>query len=146
MLESLLDKIAGLQACNFIKKILQERCFPVNFARILRTAFLQNTSGRIFWLFYILKKNKIDTNECRFSHIAKSAPRNQFNVKRIQQKVLIQPQMNRQKQPSELFLKESFENSTARKTTVLESLFHKVAGLQVCNFIMKRPRHKCFPV
>ena len=146
MLESLLDKIAGLQACNFIKKILQERCFPVNFARILRTAFLQNTSGRIFWLFYILKKNKIDTNESRFSHIAKSAPRNQFNVKRIQQKVLIQPQMNRQKQPSELFLKESFENSTARKTTVLESLFHKVAGLQVCNFIMKRPRHKCFPV
>ena len=59
MLESLLDKIAGLQACNFIKKILQERCFPVNFARILRTAFLQNTSGRIFWLFYILKKTRL---------------------------------------------------------------------------------------
>ena len=32
--------------CNFIKKRLQRRCFPVNIANILRT-FLQNTSSRL---------------------------------------------------------------------------------------------------
>ena len=29
MLESLLIKVAGLKTCNFIKKRLQHRCFPV---------------------------------------------------------------------------------------------------------------------
>ena len=120
--------------------------FSCKFCENFKNSFFAKHIRENILAFLYLKKNKIDTNECRFSHIAKSAPRNQFNVKRIQQKVLIQPQMNRQKQPSELFLKESFENSTARKTTVLQSLFNKVAGLQTYNFIMKRPRHKCFPI
>ena len=38
MLESLFDKVAGVQA--FIKKRPQHRCFPVNVAKLLRTAFL----------------------------------------------------------------------------------------------------------
>ena len=29
----------GLQACNFIRKRLQQRCFPVNIAKFLRTGF-----------------------------------------------------------------------------------------------------------
>ena len=29
---------------------------------------------------------------------------------------------------------------------MLESLFTKAAGLNACNFIKKRPRHRCFPV
>ena len=33
MLESLFNKLAGLQACNFIKKRLQHRRFPVNFVK-----------------------------------------------------------------------------------------------------------------
>ena len=33
-----------------------------------------------------------------------------------------------------------------RKKPVLESLFNKVAGIQVCNFIKKRLRHRCFPL
>ena len=33
-----------------------------------------------------------------------------------------------------------------RKTPVLESLFHNVAGLKVCNFIKERLQHRCFPV
>ena len=37
MLESLFNKVTGLQACNFTKKRLQYRRFPVNIA-ILRTA------------------------------------------------------------------------------------------------------------
>ena len=36
------------KACNFIKKYLWHRCFPVSFAESLRTPFLQNTSGRLF--------------------------------------------------------------------------------------------------
>ena len=33
-----------------------------------------------------------------------------------------------------------------RKTPVLESLFSKVTGPKVCNFIKKRLQHKCFCV
>ena len=40
------NKVAGLQACSFIKKRLQQRCFAV---KLLRTAFLKNTSGGCFW-------------------------------------------------------------------------------------------------
>ena len=41
-MESLFNKIAGLQACNFIKKRLQQRCFLVNIAKFLRTPILRN--------------------------------------------------------------------------------------------------------
>ena len=33
-----------------------------------------------------------------------------------------------------------------RKTPVLKSLFSKVATLEACNFIKKRPQHRYFPV
>ena len=33
-----------------------------------------------------------------------------------------------------------------RKIPVLESLFNKVARLKTCNFIKKRPQHRCFLV
>ena len=38
MLEFLFNKVAGLQAYNFIKKRLQHRCFAVNIAKFLRIA------------------------------------------------------------------------------------------------------------
>ena len=41
MLKSLFNKVAGLKACNFVKKRLQHRCFPVNIAKCLRTAFFK---------------------------------------------------------------------------------------------------------
>ena len=37
-LESLFNKVTGLQPCNFIKKRLQLRYFPLNIATFLRTA------------------------------------------------------------------------------------------------------------
>ena len=37
MLDSLFNKAAGLQACNFIKTRLHHKCFPVNIAKVLRT-------------------------------------------------------------------------------------------------------------
>ena len=39
VLESNFSKVAGLICCNFIKKRLLHRCFPVKFAKFLRTLF-----------------------------------------------------------------------------------------------------------
>ena len=48
MTEPFFNKVAGVrpQAYYFIKKVDGHRCFPVNFAKFVRTPFLQNTSGR----------------------------------------------------------------------------------------------------
>ena len=37
-------------------------------------------------------------------------------------------------------------SQSLQETPVLKSLFRKVAGLKVCNFIKKRPQRKCFLV
>ena len=44
---------AVASACNFIKKRLQHRCFPVKFAKFLRLPFLWNTSGSCFYILVI---------------------------------------------------------------------------------------------
>ena len=36
LLESLFNKVAGLQGCNFIAWRLQQRCLPVEFTELLR--------------------------------------------------------------------------------------------------------------
>ena len=41
------NKVAGLRSSTLFKKIPWHRCFPVNFAKFLRTSFSQNTSGRL---------------------------------------------------------------------------------------------------
>ena len=38
------NKVAGLQPCNFIKERLQRKCFPVNFAKFLKTPILKDIS------------------------------------------------------------------------------------------------------
>ena len=43
----LLNKVAGLMPVTLLKKRLCHRCFPVNFAKFLRTPFSQNTSERL---------------------------------------------------------------------------------------------------
>ena len=40
VLESLFTTVAGLQVCNFVKKRLQQRYFPLNFAEFFRTPIL----------------------------------------------------------------------------------------------------------
>ena len=43
--QSLADVLQNrCQACNFIQKRLQQRCFSIKFTESLRTLFLQNTS------------------------------------------------------------------------------------------------------
>ena len=46
-----LNKNAGLQSWNFIKKRLQHRFFPVNIAKFLRTPVLENICERLFERF-----------------------------------------------------------------------------------------------
>ena len=43
------NKVAGLRSATLLKKKLWHRCFPVNFAKFLRTPLVQNTStsGRL---------------------------------------------------------------------------------------------------
>ena len=41
------NKVAGLSSATLLKKRLWHRCFPVNFAKFLRTHFSQNTSERL---------------------------------------------------------------------------------------------------
>ena len=43
-----LNKVIGLEACDFIKKRLQHRCFPVNIAKFLRTAILKNINMLLY--------------------------------------------------------------------------------------------------
>ena len=63
VLKSLFNKVAGHQNCNFIKKRLQQRCFPVKFSKLLRTLFLQNMSHRTcsVKLFLFLSPYSSDT-------------------------------------------------------------------------------------
>ena len=42
-----LNKVAGVRPATLLKKRLRQRCFPVNFAKLIRTSFLQNTSGQL---------------------------------------------------------------------------------------------------
>ena len=56
----LFNKVAGLRPAALFKKRFWHRCFPVNFAKFLRTPFLQNFSGRLLlklvrYLFHVKK-------------------------------------------------------------------------------------------
>ena len=46
MFESLFNKVAGFQACNFIKKLLQYRWFNVNVGKFLTISILKNICVR----------------------------------------------------------------------------------------------------
>ena len=46
-LEPLFNKVAGLQAYNFIKRRVRHSCFPVKFVKLLRTPILNNISERL---------------------------------------------------------------------------------------------------
>ena len=53
--ESLFNKVASLNTCNFIKKSLRHRCFPLKCTKFLRTPFFTEhlqgaASGRRFWM------------------------------------------------------------------------------------------------
>ena len=45
--------VSGLRPATLLAKRISNRCFPVNFVKLLRTAFLQNTSGRLLLIFLL---------------------------------------------------------------------------------------------
>ena len=51
LLEFLFNKVAGTEACGFIKKRLRYSCFSVNFANILRTRLF---TEQLRWLLLII--------------------------------------------------------------------------------------------
>ena len=55
MLEPVFNKVEGLKTCNFIKKLLQHRHFPVKFAKFLRTLILKNICERLLLSWVIWK-------------------------------------------------------------------------------------------
>ena len=50
------DKVPGLQL--YEKRGVQHRCFPMKFAKLLRTLFLQNIFGCCFWKIYLDRPEK----------------------------------------------------------------------------------------
>ena len=54
------NKVAGLRPATLLKKRLWHRCFPVNFAKFLKTPFLRNTCG-CFWNDPLTKYGRIST-------------------------------------------------------------------------------------
>ena len=73
--------VAGLQACNFIRKIFQHWCFPTKFAKFLRTPifYLRKTASICFTSKYynwrpatLLKKTTIQVFSCEVREIFRS--------------------------------------------------------------------------
>ena len=74
-----LNKNAGLQSWNFIKKRLQHRCFPVNIAKFLRTFVLKSACERLFEHFPTWANNiisNIGIEEDIFSNSQKQNKKN----------------------------------------------------------------------
>ena len=63
------NKVAGL-ACNFIKKRLWHRCFPVNFVKFLRTPFFIE---HLWWLLLSLC-NLCSNSSCWISLLIGNLP------------------------------------------------------------------------
>ena len=47
------NKVIGLKTATLLKKKLWHRYFPVDFAKFLRTPYLQNTSGRLLLILLV---------------------------------------------------------------------------------------------
>ena len=55
VVKRLFDKVADHQTGSFIKRRLQRKCFPVKFAKFLKSPFLQNSSGGWLLLKYLIR-------------------------------------------------------------------------------------------
>ena len=85
MLESYFNKVAGLKACNFIKKRLQHRCFSVNTVKFFRAPILKNICKRLllYWIIYQLRELFIENKhkvcviygECQTQHLLYTSTR-----------------------------------------------------------------------
>ena len=98
MLESLFNKVAGILACNFIKKRLQHRCFPLIIQKFSRMPILNQRSQKMKCLFM---------SEVMHSLLSKVYTKTLFSKRNIVQcKILIQhfPSWKQRSPPSLLDL------------------------------------------
>ena len=175
VLESLLNKVASLQDCNFIKKRPQHRCFPVNIARFLRKAYIIEYLWQLLLIVFnpylanvpfllLLNMPKILSSSEVFRGFRNGTfVRNRLNIF-VSQSFIIFSEKQYQKLQKRCFVCEEVKSSKAvvrrcsskqvflkipkisqKKTPVLEYLFNKVADLKVCNFIKQRLLHRYFP-
>ena len=81
------NKVAGMRPVTFLNKRLQHKCFLVNFAKILRTPFLWNTSGSCFFCLLRVQVNFIKNAYSGYSsfdkavHNIKESKSNRINLK-----------------------------------------------------------------
>ena len=74
------NKAAGLRDCNYIKKRLQNRCFPVKIAKFLRRACSQNTAVGCFYrcsikkLFRKVPQTSLECNVIEVLFLSRSRP------------------------------------------------------------------------
>ena len=119
MLEFLFNKVTDVKGCSFIKQRLQQRCFHVNIAKFLRTAFFikhlrwlllnkvkTNLKSTWFillsnWLYHVIKSIKT-FNSKHSAKLQRCRNRNTNKLKREQLK-------HRKKKPS--FTKRVVENA-----------------------------------
>ena len=67
MLESFFKKAAGLEVRKSFKRRLQHRCFPVNIAKFLKTAF---SIKQLWWLLLELRYNfQISENSMTLTYL-----------------------------------------------------------------------------
>ena len=74
VLESLFTKAAGPQACNFVKKRIEHRCFTVKFAKFLRASFF---TEHPWWLLFRINNSN---NPAIYSKIFLQYPLRTTNI------------------------------------------------------------------
>ena len=57
VLEPPFDRLAGFKTCDFLKKGLQHRCFPVNIAKFLRALIFMKICEQLLLPFLVLTFN-----------------------------------------------------------------------------------------
>ena len=64
------NKVADIRPATLLKKRLWHRCFPVSFAKFLKTLFLQNTSGGCLCAqFYHVHSSIVFNFQCTYQEL-----------------------------------------------------------------------------
>ena len=135
----------------FLKHLFRFKIVTCGFWRQWNCEFINSTEKQS-WLQYSLRK------QCPYSELFQLVfSRIQSKCGKIRARItpntdtfhaVITPTID-EKQPLEVFCEKRCSHKFRKfnmKTPTLESLFNKVAGLKVCNFIKKRLLHTLFPV
>ena len=121
--------------CRFLEAAVC-RCFSGAFFNKVAGLLLQNTCSGCFWIFVAANTFFSDKYYIHWRQL------HQF-LSQTPLKKRVKPQ----KQSLQLFCKQRCSQKFCKfhsETPVLKSLFNRVAGLQACNYIKKRPNIDVF--